>query len=149
MRGHAFHVLLLHALSYAQSVIITSQRVCVATIEIFLLRIAELKLASEAQNFPGGSLPPDPPKYYIGLWRHHLQIACYGPAIWRGQRATKLPGLFHAANLLQVMYMPYMTVSIPDSFVYTCMYMTFQYLTVLCIPVIGYVYDISIRRSFN
>jgi len=59
-------------------------------------------------------------------------------------------------------------ISIPDSFVYTCyrsciwhfntwqfrvyllkvVYMTFQYLTVLCISATGHVYDISIPDSF-
>ena len=42
-------------------------------------------------------------------------------------------------------------ISKPDSFMYTMlqvMYMTFQYLTVSCIPAMGHVYDISIPDSF-
>ena len=46
-----------------------------------------------------------------------------------GQRASKLPVLFQT-YMLQVMYM------------------TFQYLTVLCIPHTGHVYDISVPDSF-
>ena len=49
--------------------------------------------------------------------------------IWGGQRATKLPVLFQA-YMLQVVYM------------------TSQYLTVLCISATGRVFDISVPSSF-
>jgi len=50
----------------------------------------------------------------------HAVLNCLLHAISTGQRATKLPVLFQP-YLLQVMYM------------------TFQYLTVSCIPAIGHV----------
>ena len=57
------------------------------------------------------------------------KYVCYMQYVRGGQRATKLPVLFQS-YLLQVMYM------------------TFQYLTVSCIPHTGHVYDISIPDSF-
>ena len=68
---------------------------------------------------------------YGGLTHHTLHgfaAWCLRPsnmfATCKGQRATKLPVLFQAYLLL-------------------VMYMTFQYLTVSCIPAVGYVPNIS------